>query len=91
MVGGYGNVGVTSVDYMNIKRNFLSYIQGVDTQLVIDQFAKKKKTSLGFCFEYEVDFHEQLCRVFQADALAEKNYAVFGDVVSFYATYNTKK
>lgn len=60
------------MDYRNTRKDLLSYISGGDAKLVINQFAKKKNTFPRFCFEYEVDCHEQLCGVFWANALPQK-------------------
>ncbi|XP_031106329.1 protein FAR1-RELATED SEQUENCE 5-like [Ipomoea triloba] len=42
-------------------------------------------------FEYDVDEADQLSRVFLADAVSRKNFSLFGDVVSFDATYRTNR
>ncbi|XP_019176444.1 PREDICTED: protein FAR1-RELATED SEQUENCE 5-like [Ipomoea nil] len=47
--------------------------------------------SSAFDFEYDVDEGDQLSRVFWADAVSRKNFALFGDVVSFDATYRTNR
>lgn len=38
MVGGYGNIGATSVDFRNFKRDLQAYIFGGDAQLMIEKF-----------------------------------------------------
>ncbi|XP_031090981.1 protein FAR1-RELATED SEQUENCE 2-like [Ipomoea triloba] len=45
----------------------------------------------AFGFEYDVDDGGQLSRVFLADAVSRKNFSLFGDVVSFDATYRTNR
>nr|XP_017250802.1 PREDICTED: protein FAR1-RELATED SEQUENCE 5-like [Daucus carota subsp. sativus] len=44
-----------------------------------------------FKFEYETDSSNHLTRLFWADGINRKSYEVFGDVVSFDATYRTNK
>ncbi|GKC68840.1 FAR1-related sequence 5-like protein [Tanacetum coccineum] len=43
-----------------------------------------------FSFEYHV-FHDELVSMFWADETMKCNYAVFGDVISFDATFHTNK
>lgn len=56
MVGGYGNIGATSVDFRNFKS--LAYISGGDAQLIIDNLFKKQETNARFFFEYDVDEYD---------------------------------
>ncbi|CAH9138537.1 unnamed protein product [Cuscuta epithymum] len=88
-VGGYANIGATSVDFKNFKRDLKAYLVGVDAQRLIDKLFRKKETSSAFSFDYVVDESDQLTRIFWVDPVCVKNYALFGDVVSFDATYET--
>ncbi|XP_074299491.1 protein FAR1-RELATED SEQUENCE 5-like [Silene latifolia] len=45
----------------------------------------------GFYFVYEVDDDKCLSRVFWADAECRRNYSIFGDALSYDATYGTNK
>ncbi|WOG92428.1 hypothetical protein DCAR_0311694 [Daucus carota subsp. sativus] len=44
-----------------------------------------------FRFEYRTDSHNHLTQLFWADGDGRKNYEVFGDAVSFDATYRTNR
>ncbi|RAL39062.1 hypothetical protein DM860_011548 [Cuscuta australis] len=88
-VGGYSNVGATAVDFKNFKRNLKAYIADGDAQMVIDKLFKKSEVCPGFWFDYEVDEHDQLSRLFWCDAATRKSYSMFGDAVLFDATYKT--
>ncbi|CAH9054178.1 unnamed protein product [Cuscuta epithymum] len=90
-VGGYANIGATSVDFKNFKRDLKAYLVGVDAQMLIDKLFRKKEICSAFSFDYDVDESDQLTRVFWADPVSIKNYALFGDVVSFDATYETNR
>ncbi|VFQ74279.1 unnamed protein product [Cuscuta campestris] len=90
-VGGYDNIGATAVDFKNFRRDLKAYIAGGDAQMVIDKLFRKHETCSAFHFEYDVDDSNQLTRLFWCDPVARKNYAMFGDVVSFDATYETNR
>ncbi|VFQ93389.1 unnamed protein product [Cuscuta campestris] len=90
-VGGYDNIGATAVDFKNFKRDLKAYIAGGDAQMVIDKLFRKHETCSAFFFEYDVDESDQLTRLFWCDPVARKNYSLFGDVVSFDATYETNR
>ncbi|XP_031096902.1 protein FAR1-RELATED SEQUENCE 5-like [Ipomoea triloba] len=91
IVGDYSNVGATSVDFQNFKRDLMAYILNGDAQLFIDTLFKRRELCEAFGFEYDVDEVDQLSRVFLADAVSRKNFSLFGDVVSFDATYRTNR
>ncbi|VFQ89953.1 unnamed protein product [Cuscuta campestris] len=90
-VGGLNNVGATAIDFKNFKRDLKAYIAGADAQMLIDKLFKKKQTCSAFHFDYDVDESDQLTRVFWCDPIAKKNYAMFGDLISFDATFNTNR
>ncbi|XP_019176283.1 PREDICTED: protein FAR1-RELATED SEQUENCE 5-like [Ipomoea nil] len=91
IVGDYSSVGATGVDFKNFKRDLMAYILNGDAQLFIDTLFKRREVCEAFDFEYDVDDGDQLSRVFWADAVSRKNFALFGDVVSFDATYRTNR
>ncbi|XP_019173845.1 PREDICTED: protein FAR1-RELATED SEQUENCE 5-like [Ipomoea nil] len=88
IIGEYSNVGATGVDFKNFKRDLMAYILNGDAQLFIDTLFKRRELCEAFEFEYDVD---QLTRVFWADAVSRKNFALFGDVVLFDATYRSNR
>jgi hypothetical protein len=53
--------------------------------------SRKSLANPGFYFDYVVDDQGRLVHVFWADATCRKNYAHFGDLVSFDSTYNTNE
>ncbi|CAA0822307.1 Unknown protein, partial [Striga hermonthica] len=89
MVGGYENVGALAADFKNFKRDLMAYMSGADAQLIVQIFLSKQEVYPDITFEYAVDEEKKLSRIFWADQISKINYLMFGDVVSFDATYNT--
>jgi len=48
-----------------------------------DNLKRKKEVNKSFCYAYELDDEQRLKHVFWADNVSRKNYALYGDVVSF--------
>ncbi|XP_031108430.1 protein FAR1-RELATED SEQUENCE 5-like [Ipomoea triloba] len=84
----YADVGATRVDFQNFKRDLMAYISGGDAQLIVEKFLHKKELWSTFFFDYDADEYNQPSRVFWANPVTQQNFACFGDVVSFDATYN---
>ncbi|KAL8141705.1 hypothetical protein V2J09_014737 [Rumex salicifolius] len=84
-------VGASVVDFKNFRRDMLAYIGGSDAQMTINKFSNKKNLSHAFCFDYDVDSCGRLTRLFWADPMSRKNFSLFGNVVSFNATYRTNR
>ncbi|KAK1396793.1 hypothetical protein POM88_006656 [Heracleum sosnowskyi] len=91
-IGLYSDAGPTAVDFQNWMRDIKLYIGKHDADMLLQKFRDKHDTSDGgFCYEYQTDSDGCLTRIFWADVRGRKNYDVFGDVVSFDATYRTNK
>ncbi|XP_019172831.1 PREDICTED: protein FAR1-RELATED SEQUENCE 5-like [Ipomoea nil] len=89
IVGDYSEVGATIVDFKNFIRDLRAFILGADAQILVHNLVKKQEMCPAFAFEYDVDEDEQKSRLFWADPISKMNFAAFGDVVSFDATYST--
>lgn len=59
--------------------------------MMLDHLFKRREMSPLFTFDYDVDEDDRMIRLFWADSVCKNNYKMFGDVVSFDATYNTNK
>ncbi|KAM3370701.1 hypothetical protein ACQJBY_018190 [Aegilops geniculata] len=59
--------------------------------MFVDQLARKHLANSGFYFDYVLDDKGRLVHVFWADATCRKNYALFGELVSFDSTYSTNQ
>ncbi|KAH6771278.1 hypothetical protein C2S52_016081 [Perilla frutescens var. hirtella] len=90
-IGSYFDVGCTGADFKNYARELRAYIHRADAQMVLDKFHLKQQSHAGFFSEYCVGKEERLTHIFWANALSRRNYAAFGDVVSFDSTYNLNK
>ncbi|XP_065855046.1 protein FAR1-RELATED SEQUENCE 5-like [Euphorbia lathyris] len=90
-VGGYNNVGASKQDFKNFHRDLKAYIYESDAQMFIDIFNKKKLLWSTFFFDFDMDKDDHLCRALWADPICRKNYALFGDMVSFDTTYQTNR
>ncbi|GKF37923.1 FAR1-related sequence 5-like protein [Tanacetum coccineum] len=90
LMGGYDKVRGTPVDYRNFKRAVNLFIGDRDAQMIVDKMINRQLHVPKFSFEYHV-FHDELVSMFWADETMKCNYAVFGDVISFDATFHTNK
>lgn len=91
MVGGYANVGATVRDYRNFSRDLKEYVGERDAQMIIEKFRVKQESSESFYYAYDVDSEGHLTKLFWADSIARRNYELYGDAVSFDATFDTNK
>ncbi|KAL2930457.1 Protein FAR1-RELATED SEQUENCE 3 [Bienertia sinuspersici] len=53
--------------------------------------ASKAHLNPSFYFAYEIDDDSNLNKVFCADGISRKNYALYGDVMTFDTTYDTNR
>ncbi|XP_074277616.1 protein FAR1-RELATED SEQUENCE 5-like [Silene latifolia] len=88
---GYENVGAQLVDFKNFGRDIKCFIGDRDAQLFVNYFENKRDTTEGFYFAYEVDSGKCLVRAFWCDAESRRNYALFGDYITYDPTYSTNK
>ncbi|XP_019189964.1 PREDICTED: protein FAR1-RELATED SEQUENCE 5-like [Ipomoea nil] len=91
MVGSFTDIGATCIDFCNFRRDLLAYIAEADAQMVIEDLFKRKEANPDFYFDFDIDEEAQLSRIFWADAESRRNFACFGDVMSFDATYSTNR
>jgi hypothetical protein len=89
--GGFENVRFLKRELHNYHGALRVLIKSSDAQMFVDQLSRKSLANLGFYFDYVVDDHGRLVHVFWADSTCRKNYAHFGDLVSFDSTYNTNE
>nr|XP_017221379.1 PREDICTED: protein FAR1-RELATED SEQUENCE 5-like [Daucus carota subsp. sativus] len=92
MIGSYEDVGATVVDFKNFARDIKQHIGKHDADMIVQKFRDIQESSdSSFRFEYRTDSENHLTQLFWADGEGRKNYEVFGDAVSFDATYRTNK
>lgn len=90
-MGGFENIGCTKRDLQNYHRNLRCLIKSSDAQMFVDQLARKHLANSEFYFDCVLDDKGRLVHVFWADATCRKNYALFGELVSFDSTYSTNQ
>lgn len=91
LAGSHDNVGASKQDFKNFYRDLKAFIDGSDAQMFVDNFQNKKLLWSAFFFSYDVDEEDRLCRALWADPICRKNYALFGDMVSFDTTFKTNR
>ncbi|XP_021996142.1 protein FAR1-RELATED SEQUENCE 5-like [Helianthus annuus] len=89
--GGFEEVGATIVDCKNFKRDLNCFIGEYDAEMIVQRLTNKKEYMWDFSFEYTVDSNGCLTGLFWADEVSKQNYSVFGDVISFDATFKMNK
>lgn len=88
--GGYEMVGGSKVEYKNFQRDRNCYVGNSDANLFVRKMDDRKKYVPNFSFEYKCD-KGLLNYAFWADETAKCNFELFGDIVSFDATFRTNK
>ncbi|WOG87096.1 hypothetical protein DCAR_0206318 [Daucus carota subsp. sativus] len=92
MIGSYEDVGATVVDFKNFSKDIKQHIGKHDADMIVQKFRDIQESSdPSFKFEYRTDSANHLTQLFWADGERRKNYEVFGDAVSFDATYRTNR
>ncbi|MFS7963976.1 putative MULE transposase domain, FHY3/FAR1 family [Helianthus anomalus] len=91
LYGGFDKVGATKNDFKNFKRDLNMYISEFDADMMIKRLMRKKEYMPNFSMEYITTEDGVLRVLFWADEDAKRNFSVFGDVVSFDATYRRNK
>nr|XP_017217077.1 PREDICTED: protein FAR1-RELATED SEQUENCE 5-like [Daucus carota subsp. sativus] len=90
VIGSYEDLGATVVDFKNFPRDIKQHIGKHDTDMIVQKFRDIQESSdPNFKFEYKTDSANHLTQLFWADGEGKRNYEVFGDAVSFDATYRT--
>ncbi|XP_076958363.1 protein FAR1-RELATED SEQUENCE 5-like [Bidens hawaiensis] len=88
--GGSHNVHDTKTDFKNAARDSRLFITDRDAQMLVDTLKARSENLPNFSFDFKIVGCE-LRSVFWADDVSKCNYAAFGDVLGFDATYRTNK
>ncbi|XP_074300369.1 protein FAR1-RELATED SEQUENCE 5-like [Silene latifolia] len=84
----YKNVGASLKYFKKFSRDVKKYIKEYDAEMPIEGFMQKRARCPSFYFDFDVDEDKRLTKVFWADPIAIKNYALFVDSVSFDTTFD---
>ncbi|KAK0607928.1 hypothetical protein LWI29_022823 [Acer saccharum] len=88
--GSYSNVGHTKKDLQNRFDSVRRFeIQTSDADSVISYLTAKSEMDPQFFFNYTLDEEDHFGNLFWADSTSRSDYAFFGDVLAFDATYRT--
>ncbi|XP_074299159.1 protein FAR1-RELATED SEQUENCE 2-like [Silene latifolia] len=90
-VDGYENIGASLTGFKNFGREIKCFIGLKDAQMSQRPVETLHETQEGFYYAYDIDQNKCLFRVFWADAAARRNYALYGEAVTFDPTYSTNK
>ncbi|XP_035842284.1 protein FAR1-RELATED SEQUENCE 5-like [Helianthus annuus] len=85
--GGFEDVSASKVEFKNYKRQINLFIGEYDAEMVVRHLDEKKTAQPNFSYDYFTDEDNRLKGLFWCDDQAKRNYHVFGDVISFDATY----
>ncbi|XP_052627140.1 protein FAR1-RELATED SEQUENCE 5-like [Lactuca sativa] len=88
--GGCEFVDGLEIDWKIFTRDINCHIGGTDANLLITKLQNRKENVTNFTYEYKCD-KKQLNALFWADDTLKQNFELFGDVVSFDATYRTNR
>ncbi|XP_022023712.1 protein FAR1-RELATED SEQUENCE 5-like [Helianthus annuus] len=89
--GGFEDMGASKVEFKNYKRQINLFIGEYDADMVVKHLNEKKHSQPNFSYDYITDEENRLKGLFWCDDQAKHNYHVFGDVISFDATYRSNK
>ncbi|XP_057803539.1 protein FAR1-RELATED SEQUENCE 5-like [Salvia miltiorrhiza] len=90
IVGNYDELGCTSDDFKNYVRDLKVYSKDSDAHMLLEAFSNKQELG-GFKFFIDLDEEKKLQRLIWTDEHAVKNYKLFGEAVSFDATYGINR
>ncbi|KAK1393857.1 hypothetical protein POM88_012913 [Heracleum sosnowskyi] len=88
---GYDNGGATLCDFRNCYRDLKLYVGERDGQMMIYKFKVTQETGKSFYYAYDVDSAGHLTKLFWADDVGRRNFELYGDALSFDATFDTNK
>jgi hypothetical protein len=88
--GGYSKVGAFVSDCKNHRKAMNAFIGDRDAQMIVDKLLSRKLMYPEYTCEYMLS-EDRLSGLFWADSVSKSCYKVFGDVVSFDATYRSNK
>lgn len=89
--GGPERLGCTEKYIRNLEKTLKYEQKGINAETLIEFFVSEKDKNSTFLFDYETNSENRFSRCFSADSVSRMAYGVFGDVVVFDTTYNTKK
>ncbi|KAH9685713.1 protein FAR1-RELATED SEQUENCE 5 [Citrus sinensis] len=88
--GGYNRVGYNRVDVQNkLASNRRRHLKESDAETCLSYLEGKKSSDPSFFYDITVTSSNRLGDLFWCDGRSCADYALFGDVIAFDATYKT--
>lgn len=88
--GGYNNIEYMKKDLQNrLERKRRRQLIETDAQTCLSYLAGMKSSDPSYFYEYTVGVDNRLGDLFWCDGGVRADYALFGDVIAFDATYRT--
>ena len=89
-LGGYNNIQYMKKDLQNrLERKRRRLLKETDAETCLSYLAGMKSSDPSYFYEYTVGVDNKLGDLFWCDGGARADYALFGDVIAFDATYRT--
>ncbi|TVU38539.1 hypothetical protein EJB05_11915, partial [Eragrostis curvula] len=91
LYGGEQNVPYTVCDCKNLRKSYGAENEGKDMKKTFELFDEMKKQDPDFFYDYTLDKFERVEHLFWIDGESVRQFAHYGDCISFDTTYFTNK
>ncbi|TVT99652.1 hypothetical protein EJB05_54968, partial [Eragrostis curvula] len=91
LYGGEQNVPYTVCDCKNLRKNYGAENEGKDMKKTFELFDEMKKQDPDFFYDYTLDKFGRVEHLFWIDGESVRQFAHYGDCISFDTTYCTNK
>ncbi|TVU32072.1 hypothetical protein EJB05_23790, partial [Eragrostis curvula] len=91
LYGGKQNVPYTVCDYKNLSKSYGAENEGKDMKKTFELFDEMKKQDPDFFYDYTLDKFGRVEHLFWIDGESVRQFAHYGDCISFDTTYCTNK
>ncbi|CAL5033255.1 unnamed protein product [Urochloa decumbens] len=89
LYGGIDNCPYTEGDVKNLRVEYRAEYKCKDMKKTLDYFSELQKDDPDFYYSYTLDEEDRVENLFWVDSAARKSYELYGDCISFDATYLT--
>ncbi|CAL5029951.1 unnamed protein product [Urochloa decumbens] len=89
LYGGIDNCPYTEGDVKNLRVEYRAEYKCKDMKVTLDYFGELQKEDPDFYYSYTLDEEDRVENLFWVDSAARKSYELYGDCISFDATYLT--
>ncbi|CAN6339372.1 unnamed protein product [Urochloa humidicola] len=89
LYGGIDNCSYTEGDVKNLRVEYCAEYKCKDMKTTLDYFSELQKEDPDFYYSYTLDDEDRVENLFWVDFAVRKSYDLYGDCISFDATYLT--